>query len=41
MSIILLKRKGMSWEGWEKKNDEWIKTGLGLKDLLKKLQSEE
>jgi hypothetical protein len=34
------KGRAMSWEGWEKKNDEMILTGTGLKDLLIKLQSE-
>lgn len=34
------KGRAMSWEGWEKANDEMVKTGTGLKDLLEKLQSE-
>jgi hypothetical protein len=27
----------MSWEGWKKVNNEWIKTGKGLKDLRDRL----
>ncbi len=34
------KGRAMSWEGWEKRNGEMVKTGTGLKDLLIKLQSE-
>lgn len=34
------KGRAMSWEGWEKDNDELVKTGTGLKDLLEKLQHE-
>lgn len=34
------KGRAMSWEGWEKENEEMVKTGTGLKDLLVKLQSE-
>lgn len=34
------KGRAMSWEGWEKRNKEMVKTGKGLKDLLIKLQSE-
>ena len=34
------KGRAMSWEGWKKKNEEMVKTGTGLKDLLVKLQSE-
>ena len=34
------KGRAMSWEGWEKRNEEMVKTGKGLKDLLIKLQSE-
>jgi len=34
------KGRAMSWEGWEKKDEEWGKTGAGLKDLLDKLLSE-
>jgi len=30
----------MSWEGWEKIDDEMVRTGTGLKDLLVKLQKE-
>lgn len=32
------KGRAMSWEGWNKDQDEWIKTGDGLKDLLKNLK---
>jgi hypothetical protein len=28
------KGRAMSWEGWEKKDEGWVKTGTGLKDLL-------
>ena len=34
------KGRAMSWEGWEKQGDKWIKTGTGLKDLLQKLKGE-
>lgn len=34
------KGRAMCWEGWEKSDKEWVKTGKGLKDLLIKLQSE-
>jgi len=34
------KGRSMSWEGWEKKDDEWIKTGTGIKDLLEELNRE-
>jgi hypothetical protein len=34
------KGRAMSWEGWEKRGDKWIKTGTGLKDLLQKLKGE-
>lgn len=34
------KGRAMSWEGWEKDNDEMVKTGTGLKDLLETLQHE-
>jgi len=34
------KGRAMSWEGWEKRGDKWIKTGMGLKDLLQKLKGE-
>lgn len=34
------KGRAMSWEGWEKANDEMVETGTGLKDLLEKLQHE-
>lgn len=32
------KGRAMSWEGWEKHGDEWVKSGTGLKDLLNKLK---
>lgn len=32
------KGRAMSWEGWVKSDDEMIKTGEGLKDLLLKLK---
>ena len=32
------KGRAMSWEGWGKQGNEWIKTGTGLKDLLNKLK---
>lgn len=32
------KGRAMSWEGWEKKDEEMVKSGTGLKDLLIKLQ---
>jgi len=28
----------MSWEGWEKDGDKWVKSGTGLKDLLNQLK---
>lgn len=31
----------MSWEGWRKENNKWIKTGEGLKDLLESLKRDE
>ncbi|MFZ3156787.1 MAG: hypothetical protein WA124_04680 [Smithella sp.] len=34
------KGRAMSWEGWEKIDDEMVKTGTGLKDLLIKLKKE-
>jgi len=34
------KGRAMSWEGWEKIDDEMVRTGTGLKDLLVKLQKE-
>jgi hypothetical protein len=34
------KGRAMSWEGWEKRGDKWIKTGTGLKDLLQKLKGD-
>ncbi|AER66044.1 hypothetical protein Tlie_0305 [Thermovirga lienii DSM 17291] len=35
------KGRAMSWEGWEKDGDNWIKTGTGLEDLLEKLKKDE
>lgn len=35
------KGRAMSWEGWEKKDEEMVKTGTGLKDLLIKLQGQQ
>ena len=32
------KGRAMSWEGWEKRGDEWVKSGTDLKDLLNKLK---
>jgi len=32
------KGRAMSWEGWRKENNKWIKTGEGLKDLLESLK---
>jgi len=34
------KGRAMSWEGWKKDNDKFVKTGDGLKDLLNKLLKE-
>jgi len=31
------KGRAMSWEGWKKVDEEWIKTGDGLEDLKKRL----
>lgn len=31
----------MSWEGWRKENNKWIKTGEGLKDLFESLKRDE
>lgn len=31
------KGRAMSWEGWKKVHNEWIKTGKGLKDLRDRL----
>lgn len=31
------KGRAMSWEGWKKVNNKWIKTGKGLKDLRDRL----
>jgi hypothetical protein len=35
------KGRAMSWEGWEKRDGEWIRTGKGLKDLLEELEGRE
>lgn len=35
------KGRAMSWEGWEKDGDNWVKTGTGLEDLLEKLKKDE
>jgi len=32
------KDRTMSWEGWEKDGDKWVKSGTGLKDLLNQLK---
>jgi len=32
------KGRAMSWEGWEKDGNKWIKSGTGLKDLLNRLK---
>ena len=32
------KGRAMSWEGWEKDGDKWVKSGIGLKDLLNQLK---
>ena len=32
------KGRAMSWEGWKKVDEEWIKTGDGIADLRSKLQ---
>ena len=32
------KGRSMSWEGWEKQGDKWVRTGTGLKDLLNQLK---
>lgn len=32
------KGRAMSWEGLDKQGDKWVKTGIGIKDLLEKLQ---
>jgi hypothetical protein len=34
------KGRAMSWEGWEKQDEGWVKTGTGLKDLLDDLLSD-
>ena len=33
------KGRAMSWEGWKKVNEEWIKTGDGIADLMNRLQN--
>lgn len=33
------KGRAMSWEGWEKKGENWVKTGTGITDLRDKLIS--
>ncbi len=35
------KGRAMSWEGWKKENNKWIRTGEGLKDLLVSLKKDE
>ncbi len=30
--------RAMSWEGWEKDRDKWVKSGTGPKDLLNQLK---
>jgi len=32
------KGRAMSWEGWKKLDDEWVKTGDGILDLKEKLK---
>jgi len=32
------KGRSMSWEGWEKKEGDWIKTGEGIVDLRERLK---
>lgn len=32
------KGRAMSWEGWKKDGNKWVKSGTGLKDLLNKLK---
>ena len=34
------KGRAMSWEGWEKREDKFVKTGTGIKDLLDSLNME-
>lgn len=33
------KGRAMSWEGWEKKKEEWVKTGNGIVDLRNSLRN--
>ncbi len=33
-----LKGRNMSWEGWEKKDEKWVKNGNGIIDLREKLR---
>jgi len=33
------KGRAMSWEGWERRENKWVKTGMGLKDLLNQLKN--
>ena len=35
------KGRAMSWLGWEKRGEQWIKKGDGLKDLLENLKRED
>ena len=35
------KGRDMSWEGWKKEGDEWIRTGEGIRDLLESLKRRE
>lgn len=32
------KGRAMSWEGWEKKGKEWVRTGKGIVDLRERLR---
>lgn len=32
------KGRAMSWEGWKKDGNKWVKSGTGLKDLLNQLK---
>jgi hypothetical protein len=34
------KGRAMSWEGWEKKGDQWVRTGRGLTDLREDLKTD-
>ncbi len=33
------KGRAMSWEGWKKVNEEWVRTGDGIVDLMNRLQN--